>query len=286
MHLSSRFVFDRAIASLHPGWLQMSVRRWPHPRHEMRPKVSKAPLLVFLAVFVTPVVLVPLLANDAQNLKALARRVGFEIDQPSRHLEMQGPNLPPPAVPAPEPTMLDRLTDSRPPFDLVENFATIKPKARCLRLRDIDMSLKPDFKIGADGEWECTALVEGGAEDDSLFLHVRGDHLLMRTFRAKLNLIAGSEQARLVALTASAMGQFLPVDAVYVARTLNAAVDAGEVRNFILGYGEISIRPERSDERRFNVLMRPGSPGDQAERDVDFIIPQRIGPAPAERGVP
>lgn len=248
----------------------------------MRSKVSKAPLLVFLAVFVTPVVLVPLLANDAQHLKTLARKVGLELDEQPHLRAWQGPLLPPPEPAAPVETMLDRLTDGAADLPSPDSLSAVKPQARCAALREIDPDLKPDYTEGDSGKWECVALFEAKNADDSLFLHVRGDGLLMRTFRAKLNLIAGRETQRLVDLTARAMNQFLPVDPVYVERKLHEAIGREENSTFILGYGEISIRPERGDERRYNVLMRPGLAEGQAASELDFTIPQRIGPAPAE----
>jgi hypothetical protein len=251
----------------------------------MRPKVSKAPLLLFLAMFVSPAVLVPLLANDAQRLRTLASNIGLEVGKQPQARAWQGPLLPQ-AEPPPAPqSMLDRLTDGAPPVALSESLLTVKPQARCDGLAALHTRLTPQFVLGEGGEWECTALVELDNED-SLFLHVRGDQLLLRTFRVKLNLLAGREQQSLVLLSARAMNAFLPVDITFVDRKLNEAIESGDNSTFILGYGEISIRPERGGERRYNILMRPDLIGSVSRREFEFSIPQRLWSGEEGRGEP
>lgn len=236
--------------------------------------------MVFLAVFLAPVIIVPLLANDAQNLKRFALSLGIDWGVTAKPRDMQGPRLPAKTQPLPPESLLERLTDGTPKAELTESFATLKPKARCEMLRELEAGSVPEFKASPNGDWECTLLVDRQMGKDSLFVHVRGDDLLTRTFRVKLSLLADQDRMSLVILTARFMNHYLPVDVDYIERKVNEAIEMNDNVTFILGYGEISIRPERGGERRFNVLMKPGFVEDQASRRQAPALPRPI-PGPA-----
>ncbi len=240
--------------------------------------------MVFLAVFLAPVILVPLLANDAQNLKRLALSLGIEWGAPAKPRDMQGPRLPAKVQPVPPESLLERLTDAAPKAELTESFATLKPKERCDMLRELEAGSAPEFKTNPNGDWECTLLVERQTGKDTLFLHVRGDDLLTRTFRVKLSLLADQDRMSLISLTAHFMNHYLPIDVPYVEGKVNEAIETDDNVSFILGYGEISIRPERNGERRFNVLLKPGFVQDQAGRGKDLTFPLRL-PVPPTGGI-
>ncbi len=226
----------------------------PLMRLKRRRRAAKA----FSAILITGLLLlvgIVLAVNDGRNYRRLVTWLGMEqylarpfVASPPAALRARrmqvAPKAPPRLIRSPSGT-----------HDRFHVTPRLTAHERCERIgKDGPAS---SFQA-AGGEWECLFSTELGAapEPSVLFIQIRGtSSSTFRTFRLKLSLLdpgADEEMFRLAILSIDRFGLELTQESQDY---LNDRLRTGKVFSSRLGNYRVSYERERTDDRRFNLLI-------------------------------
>lgn len=227
----------------------------------MRLQRRKRAAMIFFAFMAACLILlasIVLAVNDGRNYRRLLTRFGFE------HYLSTSSQAPPAAQ---RYHRVSRLPDrwsriiapaKAAPGVLLQE-TSLTAEERCARLQTDD-GAQSTFQ-SSDNEWECIFQRELGSapEPSVLFVQIRGSDPAgdIRTFRMKLSLLDPSVDRQILDLPIEIIDGFEIIMSAESHDYLRGMIAEKREFSSLLENYRISFERERSDERRFNLLLIP-----------------------------